>query len=112
MTKSARFLSVFILNAVIVGAIIFLQFLIFSFLPSIDPATPVSERRATAINVIGGKSVVLIAELAIGLLIGFFIHKRAFVLPLKINILILAIDFIIVLASLLFFCFDYINKFI
>jgi hypothetical protein len=110
MTKTTRFLALFRLNAIIVVTIIFFQYLMFSFLPALDPATSASERRAIATNIIIGKCAVLIAELSVGLLIAFLIQKRALMLPLKLNIWILSIDLVIVLTSLLVFSFDYMNR--
>jgi len=83
----------------------------FGFLPSIDTDTPIFEQRTVALNFVIRKSVLLIAELAIGLLISFAINKGLFKLPFKKNLWILLIELIVVVFSMIMFSIEYINKF-
>lgn len=111
MNKGYQYISLLALNGFIVAVLIFLQCLMFSFLPAIDPSTPTFEQRTVALNFVIRKSVPLIAELAIGVLISFAINKRLFKLSFKKNVWVLLIEFIIVVVSMIVFALGYINKF-
>jgi hypothetical protein len=95
----------------IISFLIFLQFMMFAFLPAIDPDTLISDKKTVAINFVIKKSGILIIELAIGLLIIFLINKKLLKLSFGKNILVLAIELAIGLFSILMFSLNYINKF-
>ena len=111
MKKWFLYIPVIGFNGLIVVVLIFLQFLMFSFLEAIDPATPIIEQRNVALSFVIQKSVSLTAELAVGLLISFAINRGIFNLPLKKNVLVLLAEFVIVLVSMILFTFNYITKF-
>jgi len=111
MNKTDQYLLLITLNGLIVSALVFLQFMMFAFLPATDPNTPLGDQKTIAINFVIKKSGVLIIELAMGLLISFLINKKIFKLPFRKNVLVLAIEMAIALFSIIMFSLSYINKF-
>jgi hypothetical protein len=105
-------LSFFLYNGFAYLVLLFLQFLMFAFLPSISSDIPEGEQRRTAIQFILTKDILLVFEALVGLFILYWIN-RSFVFygDKKRSILIAIIILIMLLSSIFYFSLDYIHKF-
>jgi len=100
-----------VLNVAGLAILFFLQYLMFAFLPSIDPATPVEDQNKESIKYILNKDLTLILEAVVGLGILFFFNRIILNGSIKKSLMIFVIELIILFTTMYFFSIDYINKF-
>lgn len=106
---SLKKISIIILiNASVLCVLILLQFLMFAFLPGINPAIPADFRRDYATKFAIKKSVTIGIEAIVGFVVLFLLNTR-FVSKKK-SLIILILDFIIITISFLMFAYDYITE--
>jgi len=103
-------LVLIILNLGLVFILLFMQFLMFGFLPSISPHLSKIDQRTEAMRFVLSKDLILLLEASVGLVILYVINKKMNY-NRRLIVWIFVIELFILLAFIIFFSIDYVNKF-
>lgn len=103
-------LLIVLLNVIGILLLVFLQYLMFAFLPSLNPDVPLHDKRSEALKFAFSQTKIIGFELVIGLTVLFILNKYL-TKDLKKAIGIIVFDLIILLFVLSYFINNYVNKF-
>jgi hypothetical protein len=98
------------MNIGLIGVLLFMQFMMFGFLPSINPNISEVEQKKEAFQFILKKDFILVLEGIAGLIILYFVNKTISNNK-KFLFFVFIIELSILLTSIIFFSFDYLGKF-